>query len=157
MNGGADATASGPGAAGGRVIRIAAASIVDADGRMLVVRKHGTDAFMQPGGKLEPGESPAEALVRELAEELDLALTPGDLAHLGRFDAPAANEAGHVVDCDVYRVLRDAGRITVQAELAEARWCGERELRDLASRGLLAPLTRDNLTAFLGGAATGQE
>ena len=32
-----------------------------------------------PGGKLEPGESVAEALVRELAEELDIRVVPGDL------------------------------------------------------------------------------
>ncbi|MDQ4110455.1 MAG: NUDIX domain-containing protein, partial [Actinomycetota bacterium] len=37
---------------------------------MLTVRKNGTTKFMLPGGKLEPGESAAEAAVREVAEEL---------------------------------------------------------------------------------------
>ena len=132
-----------------RVLRIAAAVAVDGRGRMLLVRKAGTDAFMQPGGKLEPGEDGAACLVRELAEELDVALAPGDLIPLGRFRAPAANEAGFRVDCDVFRVPAPA-RIRVQAELAEARWLDADGMRALADADRLAPLTRDNLDVFLG-------
>ena len=146
-----------------RIIRIAAAVLLDAEGRMLVVRKSGTDAFMQPGGKLEPGESAAECLVRELDEELALAIPVEELVHLGRFAADAANEAGWRVDCDVYRVgalrlaalAQGAGtgtlarEVTVRAELAEARWCSRAELLELAADGILAPLTRDNLEIFL--------
>jgi len=168
-----------------RIIRIAAAVILDGDGRMLVVRKSGTDAFMQPGGKLEPGESAAECLARELHEELALVVALDELEPLGRFGADAANEAGWRVDCDVFRwagALRlaslaqgaaegaslaqgaaegvplaqgvadgaaTAQGLVVQAELAEARWCGRDELLGLAADGVLAPLTRDNLELFL--------
>ena len=52
------------------VIRVAAAVILDARGHMLVVRKRSTAAFMQPGGKIMPGESAVDALHREIAEEL---------------------------------------------------------------------------------------
>ena len=45
-------------------IFVSAAVITDASGRVLVVRKHGTTVFMQPGGKPETGESAAEALAR---------------------------------------------------------------------------------------------
>ncbi|EPM86442.1 NUDIX hydrolase, partial [Pseudomonas syringae pv. actinidiae ICMP 18804] len=38
-----------------KVINIAAALLIGADGRTLLVRKRGTQAFMQPGGKIEPG------------------------------------------------------------------------------------------------------
>jgi len=51
------------------VIRVAAAVILDARGHMLVVRKRSTAAFMQPGGKIMPGESAVDALHREIAEE----------------------------------------------------------------------------------------
>ena len=51
-------------------IRIAAAIILDSDGRVLLVRKRGSAFFMQPGGKHEPGESDLDALRRELREEL---------------------------------------------------------------------------------------
>ena len=39
------------------VISVVAALIRDEDGRVLLVRKRGTAAFMQPGGKRDPGES----------------------------------------------------------------------------------------------------
>jgi len=142
------------------VLRIAAAVVLDEAGRMLVVRKAGTDAFMQPGGKLERDESGAECLARELDEELALAVSIAELRPLGRFEAPAANEAGWVVDAEVFRwagfETRPAGapqparRIEVRAEIAEARWCSRAELLALAADGVLAPLTRDNLDAFLG-------
>ena len=142
-----------------RVVRIAAAVIQDDAGRMLVVRKSGTVAFMQPGGKLEPGESAAECLSRELHEELALVVPVAELEPVGRFRADAANEAGWRVDCDVFRAstlplaasARGAagGGIVVQAEIAEARWCTRDELLGLAADGVLAPLTRDNLDAFL--------
>src|SRR6478735_4464258 len=59
-----------------RRIHVSAAVIVDDEGRLLVVRKAGTTAFMQPGGKPEPGESPSETLSRELDEELGIRLNP---------------------------------------------------------------------------------
>ena len=52
------------------VISVVAALIRDEDGRVLLVRKRGTAAFMQPGGKRDPGESDIQALARELGEEL---------------------------------------------------------------------------------------
>jgi 8-oxo-dGTP diphosphatase len=122
------------------VIRIVAAVVQDPDGRWLVVRKRGTSVFMQPGGKLEPGESAAAALVRELAEELGLRVTAAQLGHVGRFAAPAANEAGHTVDADVFTAPL-TGPVQPLAEIEELRW-----LDPAAPGGLrLAPLLRDHL------------
>ena len=109
------------GAAPGAVLRIAAAVIRDEAGRVLVVRKRGTEAFMQPGGKLEPGEAPERALVRELEEELGLVVSPADLAVVGRFDAVAANEADTRVDAWVYDAPL-TGEPVAAAEIAELRW-----------------------------------
>ena len=50
-------------------IRIAAALLIGSDGQTLLVRKRGTQAFMQPGGKIDAGEQPVEALARELRIE----------------------------------------------------------------------------------------
>ena len=101
-------------------IRVAAALIVDDDGRLLLVRKEGTRVFMQPGGKYEPGETGAHTLARELHEELGLVIAPDALEPLGVFIAPAANEAGMLVEAEVFRVARlDHG--TVDAIAAGAR------------------------------------
>jgi 8-oxo-dGTP diphosphatase len=126
------------------VIVIVAAVIIDDEGRLLLVRKRGTDRFMQAGGKPEPGESPAEALVRELHEELALDLTVDDLDYVGRFHAPAANEAHHVVDAEVFRVPADATAVA-SAEIEELIWVTPEE----AAEVLLAPLTSEVLLPLL--------
>ena len=58
-----------------------AAVITDARGRVLLARRDGTSDLAGlwefPGGKLEPGETPEQALVRELQEELDITVEVG--------------------------------------------------------------------------------
>ncbi|GAA1769954.1 NUDIX hydrolase [Kocuria aegyptia] len=55
-----------------RIVRAAAAVVVDADGRLLLIRR-GTEPqrgrWSVPGGRVEPGETVAEAAVREAFEE----------------------------------------------------------------------------------------
>lgn len=122
-------------------IHVSAAIIVDADGRVLVVRKQGTTRFMQPGGKPEPEETPAQTLIRELHEELGLVLDESDLRPLGRFVSAAANEPGHRVVADAFRVSIAHADVTVQAELAELRWITPADARTLP----LAPLSVEHL------------
>jgi 8-oxo-dGTP diphosphatase len=121
-------------------LRIVASVIRDPAGRWLLVRKRGTTAFMQAGGKLEPGETAAEALVRELAEELGMTVALDELEHVGRFSAAAANEAGFDVDADVF-VVPYPGEVAPLAEIEEARWI------DLADPGglELAPLILEHM------------
>lgn len=120
------------------VIRIAAAIILDDDGRLLLVRKRGTTAFMQAGGKLEPGETGAEAIVRELREELGLVVEHPEF--VGRVSADAANEAGHLVDCDLFRVPL-VGAPRVQAEIEELIWLDPTHRGDIE----IAPLTLEHV------------
>ena len=123
---------------------IVAAIIEDDAGRLLLVRKRGTDRFMQPGGKIDPGETAAEALIRELHEELTLVVAPEDLVYLGRFDAPAANEAGHVVDAEIFFVTA-TGEAVASAEIDELIWMSPADAASVS----LAPLTVDVLMPVL--------
>lgn len=119
-------------------IRIAAAAIVREDGATLLVRKRGTSAYMQPGGKIDSNEAPLDALRRELSEELALDVRPEEAEYLGRFSAPAANEPGCIVTAETFRVrLNDD--VEAQAEIEEVRWL----LPGAESLLTLAPLTRD--------------
>lgn len=122
-----------------RLIRVSAAVITDTEGRLLLVRKNGTTAFMQPGGKPEPGETPAETLARELAEEVGLRVEPDTLEPLGSFTATAANEPGFAVVADVFRVDIGDQRPTPDAEIAELRWVTAATASDIE----VAPLARE--------------
>ncbi|RON18272.1 DNA mismatch repair protein MutT [Pseudomonas brassicacearum] len=126
-----------------RIIRIAAALLIGPDGRTLLVRKRGTQAFMQPGGKIEAHEQPVHALARELEEELGLIIDPAHVSYLGQFSAPAANEPGFVVQAELFLLTIDVD-VTPAAEIEEVIWI------DPATDGgvTLAPLTRDLILPF---------
>ncbi len=124
-------------------IRIAAALLIGRDGQTLLVRKRGTQAFMQPGGKIDAGEQPAEALARELHEELNLRIDPSQAIYLGNFSAPAANEPGFTVHAELFQVHIDVV-VMPAAEIEEVRW-----IDPMGDGGLhLAPLTRDLILPF---------
>ena len=122
------------------IIRVVAALIRDDLGRMLVVRKRGTAAFMQPGGKRDAGEDDLTALDRELGEELGCRMVPGSARPLGQFDCVAANEPGWRVRASVYAV-NVRGDVVPQAEIAEVLWIDPEAPVSI----VLAPLTRDHV------------
>jgi 8-oxo-dGTP diphosphatase len=66
------------------VVLVAAVALVDEDGRVLVACRPAGKAMAGlwefPGGKVDPGETPEAALIRELAEELDIDVEASCLA-----------------------------------------------------------------------------
>jgi 8-oxo-dGTP diphosphatase len=117
-------------------IVIAAALLLNPQGQALLVRKRGTAIFMQPGGKIDAGEQPVDALVRELEEELGIRIDPAQARFLGRSTALAANEPGCQVDCTLFRVVIDEA-VVPAAEIEEACWVDATTAITLR----LAPLT----------------
>jgi 8-oxo-dGTP diphosphatase len=128
-----------------KVISVVAALIRDEKGRVLLVRKRGTSAFMQPGGKRDPGESDIAALARELVEELGCRIAESSARPLGTFECAAANEADYRVRAAVYAVNVE-GPVIPRAEIDQVMWVDPRVLPDLP----LAPLTRDHVLPLAG-------
>jgi 8-oxo-dGTP diphosphatase len=126
------------------IIHVSAALIVDDAGRLLVVRKRGTSVYMQPGGKPEPGETPAEPLSRELLEELGVHVPVPALQPLGRFTTSAANEAETTLVADVFRtMITEPG--AAAAEIDDVRWMHPDEFATTA----VAPLITEHMLALL--------
>lgn len=121
-------------------IRIAAALLIGSDGKTLLVRKRGTDSFMQPGGKIEPGELPVTALARELKEELGIQIDTAQAEFLGTFSAAAANEPGFDVHCELFRVVISVP-VQAAAEIEDFAWVDRHSYKQMQ----LAPLTRNNV------------
>ena len=99
-------------------------------GRLLVVRSRNKKAFYLPGGKIEAGESPEDALRREVREELGIELAGP--AVLKRYVAPAYGEGeGAMVDmtCFTARLL---GTPQPMGEIAELTHVTHEEYREHA-------------------------
>jgi 8-oxo-dGTP diphosphatase len=120
-----------------KLIRIVAAVVLNGAGETLLVRKRGTAAFMQPGGKPNAGESKVGALEREIGEELGCGLKAGSCRPLGRFSAPAANEPGWTVEAELFAATL-CGEIRLDSEIEEAVWIDP----DIEPALELAALTR---------------
>lgn len=74
----------------GKTIRVSAA-IICQDGRIFATQRgYGEfkDGWEFPGGKVEPGETPPQALVREIREELDTEIEVGELFETVEYDYP---------------------------------------------------------------------
>ncbi|WP_336369327.1 NUDIX domain-containing protein [Rahnella perminowiae] len=123
------------------VIRIASAIITDASARCLLVRKRGTSHFIQPGGKIESGESPLAALRRELYEELGLTSEAAQFTYVGSFTDVAVNEPGSTLSAEIYHIHPEKTDFQPAAEIEEMYWYSSHHDRPI----LLAPLTVNHM------------
>lgn len=104
-------------------MEVAAVVVLDEQRRVLTVRKAGTTRFMLPGGKPEGDEDLRATAIRELAEEVGLALADHDLLDWGIHTDVAANEPETTVRAGVYAcVRRVTHNLFPAAEIAELQW-----------------------------------
>ena len=122
------------------IIRFAAALIRNEAGEVLLVRKRGTSFFMQPGGKIEPDETPRAALVRELREELRLSIAETLPRYLGTFTAVAAGEEHRQVEAETFAIELE-GPVAAAAEIEDIVWSDPFSSPSLP----LAALSRDHI------------
>ena len=92
------------------------------NGQLLSTRSHGRDRYYIPGGKREAGETDTETLLREISEELTVALDPASLEYAGTWEAPAhGHPTGVHVRMTCYRASY-TGELRPAAEIAEVVW-----------------------------------
>jgi len=128
----------------GSVIPCVGAVIKDDQGRLLLIKRGhdpGAGLWSIPGGRIEPGETDAEALVREMREETGLAVQAGPL--LGRVRRPVPGGRENVVlEIRDYAATVTGGTLRPGDDAAEARWVAVSELTSLPiTEGLVEALT----------------
>ncbi|MBN2625071.1 MAG: (deoxy)nucleoside triphosphate pyrophosphohydrolase [Spirochaetales bacterium] len=120
-------------------LAVSAAWLEDEKGRVLLCRRNDDKArgglWEFPGGKLEDGETPQEAVEREIGEELGLTAEAGEIL------ARTVHDYGDIrIDLILVRMGNPRGTM-VLTDHSEVRWCDPLEIEELD----LAPADRELL------------
>lgn len=99
-----------------------AGAVIIRNKKLLLTRSRGKSFFVAPGGKLENNETPRQALVRELFEELQATIHESDLEEFGEFYAIAAGSDNKQLKMDVFIVNGLDNEIIPSSEIEEIRW-----------------------------------
>jgi 8-oxo-dGTP diphosphatase len=123
------------------VVPCVGAIITDAAGRLLLIKRGhepGKGLWSIPGGRVEPGETDQQAVIREVREETGLVVRPGRLIGTVRRTAPG----GAVLDIRDYAATVAGGTLAAGDDADDARWAGRAELTRLPlTDGLAEALT----------------
>ena len=107
-----------------KTIRVAAAVIREKEKIFATARGYGElkGGWEFPGGKIEAGETPQEALKREIMEELETEISVGELIDTIEYDYPTFHLS---MDCFWCEII--SGKLVLK-EAEAARWLGKDEL-----------------------------
>lgn len=115
--------------------------------KLLLARSKGSDAYFIPGGKREEGETDAQALKREIQEELSVSLNEDTLKPMGVFTAQAHGKpAGTLVQMTCYSGDFE-GTLQASAEIEEIAWYKEGMPCSLVTQQIVDWLKSNNLIA----------
>lgn len=126
-----------------------AAAVVVRDDRVLLVRRRveeGALSWQFPAGKIEPGESPEQAAVRETQEETGLTVAATKI--LGQRVHPVTQRFITYAAC---HVVSGSASVADAEEVADVRWCAHSELSEYVPYGLFGPVQGYLDTALAGG------
>lgn len=124
-------------------IEVVAAIIHDGEGRIFATQRgygEWQDFWEFPGGKMEPGESPEDALMREIWEELETRIAIEQMAGTIEYDYPAFHLTMLCFWCKI-----ESGNLTLKEHEA-AKWLRQEELESVnwlpADREILGEIRR---------------
>lgn len=99
-----------------------AAGILIKDRKLLIEKSDDKEFFIAPGGSIEEGETPKQALVRELMEEFGIMTKEEDFEEFGHFHAKAAGQEDKTVHMNVFVVKKWEGEPSPHAEVEKILW-----------------------------------
>lgn len=112
-----------------KTIKVVAAVIRDGDRIFVTQRGYGEfkGGWEFPGGKIEEGETPQEALVREIKEELEIEIQVGELIDTIEYDYPAFHLSmdcffAEIISGDVILKEHEAAKWLAKDELDSVEW-----------------------------------
>ena len=113
-----------------KTIEVVAAVIFDAQGRIFATQRgygEWKDWWEFPGGKIEPGETPQQALKREIREELNADIEVGELLRTIDYDYPSFHLTMHCFKCHLkvqsFTLLEhEAAQWLTPSTLHSVRW-----------------------------------
>ena len=121
------------------------AAVIRNEGRVFATQRgYGEfkDWWEFPGGKMEAGESPQEALAREIREELDAEVSVGELIRTVEWDYPSFHLTMHCFWCEalpgsLHLLEHEAARWLSAGELGSVRWLpADMDILPLVAAGL---------------------
>lgn len=127
-----------------KTVKVVAAIIIHENKVFATQRGYGEfkDGWEFPGGKVEPGETPREALAREIKEELDTEIEVGELLETVEYDYPTFHLS---MDCFLCKVI--SGNLILKEHEA-AKWLEKEELYSVdwlpADRALIGKIAERN-------------
>lgn len=123
-----------------KTVEVVAAIIYDKDKIFATQRGYGEfkDGWEFPGGKIEQGETPEKALIREIKEELDTEIAVGDLVDIVEYDYPNFHLTMHCFKCTII-----SGDLVLK-EHEDSKWLTKKQLNSVewlpADKGLIDKL-----------------
>ena len=106
------------------IVRPAVKAILMRGNKFLILKYKVSNFWTLPGGRLEAGEKPEEALVREVFEETGLEVTVGDVTGSWYFSVPSENEERVLTN---FLCTEIGGKFRLSDEDVEAKWVTPRE------------------------------